>query len=389
MIDLSERQKVWAAAAITSLAAMVVLSFVLGIGWIVLKVLHLAAPALIPVIAGLFLAMFFKPYYGWFLKRLHNPTLSFVAMSLSVMLPAGVVLWCAGSLLMEQTVAFVSAAPTIVTRASAWVQANHPGVHEGLARIGAPDSTLLFFTDPVKFSHDMFSLLGEQYGGQAVKMSFGLVKYLLGIISWLVAAIFFVYFLMKPELRGEDCVRQMPFLKDGTREFVAAQINAFIDIIVSFFQRQSVICLIEGCLYGLGFVLVGLPYGLPDRVCAWRGESCAAARHGGVPSDSAAPRVLWRWRECAASCRRILRMGRRTVCRWLRDHPADTGQAHRARVCGRDLLVHLLGGDLRVPARTSACDSAFRILSRPLARSKGTLDKRTWCDMKPGEPYAH
>ena len=261
MIDLSERQKVWAAAAITSLAAMVVLSFVLGIGWIVLKVLHLAAPALIPVITGLFLAMFFKPYYGWFLKRLHNPTLSFVAMSLSVMLPAGVVLWCAGSLLMEQTVAFMSAAPTIVTRASAWVQANHPGAQEGLARIGAPDSTLLFFTDPVKFSHDMFSLLGEQYGGQAVKMSVGLVKYLFGIISWLVAAIFFVYFLMKPELRGEDCVRQMPFLKDGTREFVAAQINAFIDIVVSFFQRQSVICLIEGCLYGLGFVLVGLPYG--------------------------------------------------------------------------------------------------------------------------------
>ena len=47
MIDLSERQKVWAAAAITSLAAMVVLSFVLGIGWIVLKVLHLAAPAML------------------------------------------------------------------------------------------------------------------------------------------------------------------------------------------------------------------------------------------------------------------------------------------------------------------------------------------------------
>ena len=30
---------------------------------------------------------------------------------------------------------------------------------------------------------------------------------------------------------------------------------------MSFFQRQTVICLIEGCLYGAGFALVGLPYG--------------------------------------------------------------------------------------------------------------------------------
>ena len=30
---------------------------------------------------------------------------------------------------------------------------------------------------------------------------------------------------------------------------------------MSFFQRQTVICLIEGVYYGLGFALVGLPYG--------------------------------------------------------------------------------------------------------------------------------
>lgn len=261
MIELSERQRMWVAAGITSVAAVAVLSFVFGIGWVVLRVLHLASPALVPVIVGLFLAMFFKPYYGWFRKRLHNPTLAFVAMSFTVLFPAGVVLWCAGTMLIEQALAFISVAPTIVARASAWMQANHPGVHAGLSQIGVPDSALLFFTNPAQFSHDIFSQLGAQYGGQAVKMSFGLVKYLISVVGWIVAAIFFVYFLMKPELRGEDCVRQMPFLKEGTREFVATQINTFFDIIVSFFQRQSIICLIEGCLYGFGFMLVGLPYG--------------------------------------------------------------------------------------------------------------------------------
>ena len=77
----------------------------------------------------------------------------------------------------------------------------------------------------------------------------------------LVALIFFVFFLMTKDRRGSEIVQQLAFLKEDTRSFVAAQIDAFIDILVSFFQRQTVICLIEGVMYGTGFWLVGLPYG--------------------------------------------------------------------------------------------------------------------------------
>ena len=91
MIELSERQKKWAAAGITSVAVTLVCAFAVGICWMLLKVVDLAAPALVPVVLGVLLAMFFKPYFGWFLKRLKNPTLAFVAMSLTVLVPAGVV----------------------------------------------------------------------------------------------------------------------------------------------------------------------------------------------------------------------------------------------------------------------------------------------------------
>ena len=261
MLELSDRQRKWAAAGITSLAAAVVCAFVLGVGWALLKFIELAAPALVPVMLGFFLSMFFKPYYGWFVKKLRNPTLAFVAMALTVLAPAGIVLWSSGTMMVEQVSAFVSVAPTIVMRASEWFQTRHPGFYAGLVQLGVPDSVLLFFTDPVQFSHDILSQLGSQYGGQAVKVSFSAMRYLTGIVVWIVTMIFFVYFLMKPALHGEDCVRQMPFLKDETRAFVALQIDTFTDILVSFFQRQVVICLIEGGLYGIGFVLVGLPYG--------------------------------------------------------------------------------------------------------------------------------
>ena len=260
-VDLSDRQRKWIAAGITTLAVSMVCAFAVGIGWVLLKALDLAAPALVPVIVGLFLSMFFKPYYGWFLVRLRNPTLSLAAMLLTVLVPAGVVLWCFGSMLAEQIAAFVTAAPTLITRMSAWFASNHPGVHAGLAQMGMDDSVLLFFTDPAKFSHDLIGQLGSEYGDRAVKAGLGAFKCLTGAVGVLLTAIFFVYFLMKPEVNGSDCARQMTFLKPETRAFVASQIDAFFDILVSFFQRQVVICLIEGLLYGLGFACVGLPYG--------------------------------------------------------------------------------------------------------------------------------
>ena len=261
MIGLSERQKKWVAAGVTSVAVTLVGAFVLGICWVLFKVVDLAAPALVPVVLGVLLAMFFKPYFGWFLKRLRNPTLAFIMMSLTVLVPAAFVLWLVGSMMIEQITAFVSAAPTVIARASEWCKTNYPGMHAGLVKFGVPDDMLYFFTDPAKFSHDAISQFSSQYGAKALKASFSLVKYFTWVVGGLVTTIFFVYFLMKPEVHGKDCVRQMPFLKEETRNFVAAQIDSFFEIIVSFLQRQVVICLIEGALYGLGFKLVGLPYG--------------------------------------------------------------------------------------------------------------------------------
>jgi predicted PurR-regulated permease PerM len=182
-------------------------------------------------------------------------------MSLTVLVPAGLVLWLVGAMMVEQISAFVSAAPTIVSRASEWCRLQHPGLHSSLVQLGLPDDALLFFTDPAKFSQDALAHLGSQYGVKAVKASFNIVKYFTWLIGGIVTLIFFVYFLMKPEVHGKDCVKQMPFLKESTRNFVAAQIDSFFEIIVTFLQRQVVICLIEGALYGLGFMLVGLPYG--------------------------------------------------------------------------------------------------------------------------------
>ena len=263
MIDLTPRQKKTVAAGITVLAFSLLVAFVLVIGWVVLRSLSFVSPALTPVVVGLFLSMLFKPYYEWIRKRCRNPTLSIALMLLSVLLPLGLLLWFGGAFAVGQVTNLVNNAPTIVTRASEWVNGRFPDAWQSLRQLGVDEDGLLanFFNNPKRFSSEALKMLGGQYGDVAMKAGLGALKYVIGLLSWLVTLIFFVFFLMRPSMTGKDYVRELPFLKEPTKDFVAKQIDAFTDILVNFFQRQVVICLIEGLLYGMGFMLVGLPYG--------------------------------------------------------------------------------------------------------------------------------
>ncbi len=263
MLDFTPSQRRTIAAGITVVAVTVIGAFVLLLGWTMMRFLSFASSAIVPVVLGLFLAMLFKPYYNFLVRRLRNPTLSLLALFLSLALPLGLVVWFGGSMLVEQIMHFTRSAPTVVTRLSDWVNSQFPTAQSLLSQCGVqPDQLqMMFLTDPERFSRELVSELGSVYGADAVKVGVGAIKYLSVLGSILVSVLFFVYFLLRPDMRGTDCVRHLPFLKDETRSFVARQVDSFIDILVNFFRRQVIICLIEGVLYGTGFALVGLPYG--------------------------------------------------------------------------------------------------------------------------------
>lgn len=263
MIDLTPRQKKTVAAGITVLAFSLLVAFVLTIGWVLVRFLSFVSPALTPVVGGLFLSMLFKPSYEWIRARCRNPTLSLTLMMVAILLPLGLLLWFGGSFVIGQVMNLVNHAPTIVSRASEWVNARFPDAWQSLQQLGVDENGLLakFFNEPKSFSSEALKMLGGHYGDVAMKAGLGVLKYIIGMLSWLVTLIFFVFFLVRPSMTGKDYVRELPFLKEPTKEFVAKQIDAFTDILVNFFQRQVVICLIEGTLYGTGFMLVGVPYG--------------------------------------------------------------------------------------------------------------------------------
>lgn len=247
MIEFSENQKKTVASGLTVLAFTVVFAFVAFIAWLVLKALAFTAPVLVPVILGLFLSMFFKPYYRWWHGILRNPTLAVVVMLLTVFIPLGFLFWYAGALIVDQIVNLIQQGPELVRQVTEWFRTTFPKMKTLLDQLGVP--------------YEDLGSLYTNYGMTAMKAGSGALKVLSGLLSALVTLIFFVFFLTRETPRGAELVRQMPFLKDNTKAFVAEQVDVFTDILVSFFQRQTVICLIEGCLYGTGFALVGLPYG--------------------------------------------------------------------------------------------------------------------------------
>ena len=126
MIHFTPTQKRTIAAGVTVLSFAIVLAFVLLVGWGVLKCLSFVAPALVPVIMGIFLALFFKPYYEWFHRLVHNPTLALLLMLASVLLPLGLVSWFCGAFVVDQAMHLVRAAPTIAARLSAWLNVHYP-----------------------------------------------------------------------------------------------------------------------------------------------------------------------------------------------------------------------------------------------------------------------
>ena len=245
----------------TVLAFAVVMSFAVAVVWALVWFVERVSAALVPVVAGIFLAMLFRPYYAWLLARVHHRVPALALLLASVFAPLGALVWFGGALVVMQVTHLVAAAPTVVARFSGWVNQSFPNLQTLLASMGLPPEQQLFFSDPAQFVHNLIAQLSTAYGEQAVMAGVGALKYFAWVGTGLLALLFFVYFLTRPPMRGQDCVAQMPFLKDGTRAFVAGQIDGFFDIVTSFFQRQVIICLIEGFLYGLGFTLTGLPYG--------------------------------------------------------------------------------------------------------------------------------
>lgn len=255
-VELTPRQARTIAAAVTTLAALVILAAAGLVGWMAVAFVRTFSGVFLPPAVGAVAALVFRPYYDWLRRRGRLPVAAAVAaVFLSALVPAGLFVSFFGRLAIEQVVGLADQAPAWWERGRALFEAQLPRA-SALA-----DSELGARLREIANEQQATIVAWlRSLGSQAVTAGFGLARGLGALLSWMITPVYFACFLTASGLRI-DTDHLLPFLKQETRDDVTHLLHEFVDITVAFFRGQMLIAFLQGLLFAAGFSLVGLRYG--------------------------------------------------------------------------------------------------------------------------------
>ena len=256
--SLSSRQQKIAATALT-LAGLTVIAAILYMGFVLLaQFVRYFSPVLTPLAVAAILAVMLRPYYAWWLARVRWPSVAVALVFASILVPVGAALWMFGSLILTQLRGLLEQFPVWLEALGTWIDRWLPQVKSLWLEQGVGDQV-----------RQELGARGGWLAQQAAALmrnlaaaGFGVAQMLGGLFSWVVLPVYLVCLLTSRPVRLSQLSGLLPFIKPETREDVVYLVHEFVAILVAFFRGQLVIAGVQGVLYGLGFGLVGLPYGV-------------------------------------------------------------------------------------------------------------------------------
>ena len=258
-ISFSKRQGTAISTGITVFFSALVLAFIGCILWALIHFISAISDVLIPFFVAMILATLLKPLYSWFYRHLWRKnwlalTVFFIflatAIGLFIALPAT---WGARLLpgIDFSSIASLSDGAHKIT--ADYIQ---PAVNRFSQWLGieSPDVSAMV-------TEKLGELSWKQIGAGAGAGVRGAIDVGGVLLAWLVLPIYLGYFLVSPVPDGNAAIRFLPFLKPSTREDIAYLIDEFLSILTAFFRGQIFDSIIQGVLFGLGFMVAGLPFG--------------------------------------------------------------------------------------------------------------------------------
>ena len=278
---MTERQRSVILGGATCVCGLAVVLTVLLAGYVLVKFANFAAPALMPMMLGLFLALLFKPVFNALrngVRRLSFLLLrplparvrgafcscgldTFAALLLFIGLLLAVPVLLASFVdfhaLFASATGLVDSLPALFMKVVRFAMEKFPALKGVLAGVvdSAKDGTF-----------DLMGLVGR-YGPNGAKAMGGFLRYMSGLQTLVMVLAFFVLFVVRKQgaasLSAEGAstvVDNLPFLKPRTRKFVYDAIGSFSAIMVGYFQKQVLIDFCEGVCFGLVLHFV-MPYG--------------------------------------------------------------------------------------------------------------------------------
>lgn len=258
-MELSERQQKAIAAALTVLAALVILSTVLGVLWFLAIFMRAFSLVFMPLAVAGIGALVFQPYYDWLRTRLRMPIpLALAAMFLSLLIPMSVFIGFFGVIILNETTDFIAQLPVWWDHLSQQLEQRWPEMKQFFENhpVGKRLQAALRAQGP------MLSEGLDYFISTTLAAGAGVAQWTGAMLSWVIAPVYFVFFLIAKRNDLTRLEENLPFLKTGTRRDVVFLAQEFLNIIVAFFRGQLIIALLQGILFAIGFALVGLNYGL-------------------------------------------------------------------------------------------------------------------------------
>lgn len=246
------------AAAVTVTGLAVIALFLYGFFVVLARFVAYFAPVLTPLAVAAILALILRPYYEWLLVRVRWKPAAVMLVFASVLLPIGGALWLFGSILVEQLRGLLQQVPV-------WIEAVSLRVEAWLPQLST-------FWQEQEVGSRVREGLTAKGGWLAAQLGFALNRVLAagisafqilgGMLSWIVLPVYLVFLLTARPMSLAKLEGLLPFLKPDTRSDVTYLAREFVSILVAFFRGQFVIAAAQAVLYGVGFGLVGLPYGV-------------------------------------------------------------------------------------------------------------------------------
>ncbi len=257
-LELSERQRSTAAAAVTILSACVIVVAIGALFWLIGSFFARFSDVFLPLAVAAVAALVFRPYFEWLRTTAHLGRIpALIVVFLSVVIPLVAFLWFFGAILVSQVADLIRQVPEAAEKVWSWAKEHAPEVNAYLREKGIYDR----LTGAVQEHQETLVQGIQALGTRAISAGAGVLGLVGSLLAWVVLPVYFAFFLISDRTRIVEIERYLPFLKAETREDVGYLVNQFVDIMVAFFRGQLVIAFLQGLLFAIGFTLVGLQYG--------------------------------------------------------------------------------------------------------------------------------
>jgi predicted PurR-regulated permease PerM len=180
-----------------------------------------------------------------------------IVVFLSFIVPVAGLSWFFGDLLVDQVRGLIDAFPKWWAASVEWARVRAPQ----LVHIYNETALGQAVGEAVEGQGGAVVDVAQYLGRRMVSAGAGVLSGVATLLGWVVAPIYFAFFLMTDTSTIGNLERFLPFLKHDTRKDLLYLFEEFINIIVAFFRGQLIIAFLQGLLFAIGFTLVGLKYG--------------------------------------------------------------------------------------------------------------------------------